>query len=117
VESDFHCFDKAISLLVIDKLTEFDTSLLDLSDAEKKQQRIQYLRNTIEPIGPGRPFTESLDSFAKSMSLLFLPLAFIFMFLPLFFFTRCQLMFKRRAVSRQLSKALAYWKIEKQELD
>ena len=117
MKSDFHCFDKAISLLAIDKLAGFDTSLLDVSGADTKKQRILYLRDAIEPIGPGRPFMESLESFAKSMSLIFLPLALIFMFLPLFISTRCQLMLKRGSVGRQLSKALVYWNIEKQELD
>ena len=117
MKSDFQCFDKAIDLLAVDNIAAFDKSLQDLSDTDKNKQRMQYIHNAIEPIGPGRPFTESLDSFAKSMSLLLLPLALIFMFLPLFVSTRCQLMFKRRAVSRQLSKALVYWNIEKQELD
>ena len=117
MESDYQCFDSAIKLLASDQLAKFDASLADLSDADKKRQRIQYLRDAIEPIGPGRPFMESLESFAKSMSLIFLPLALIFMFLPLFIVTRCKLKLKRGAVNRQLSKALAYWDIEKQELD
>jgi len=117
MKSDFQCFDKAIDLLAVDKLAAFDTSLQDLSDTNKNKQRILYLHNAIEPIGPGRSFMESLESFVKSMSLIFLPLSLVFMFLPLFISTRCQLMLKRGAVSRQLSKALAYWNIEKQELD
>ena len=117
MESDYQCFDSAINLLAIDQLTAFDTSLTDLPTPNKKQRRIQYLHNAIEPIGPGRPFMESLESFAKSMSWIFLPLALIFMFLPLFVVTRCKVMLKREAVNRQLYKALAYWDIEKQELD
>ena len=117
MESDYQCFDSAINLLAINQLRAFDTSLIDLPDADKKQKRIQYIHDAIQPIGPGRPFLESLESFAKSMSFIFLPLAIIFMFLPLFIITRCKLMVKRGAVNSQLSKALAFWDIEKQELD
>jgi len=117
MESDYQCFDTAINLLAIDQLTDFDASLVDLPDADKKERRIQYIHDAIQFIGPGRPFMESLESFAKSMSWIFLPLALIFMFLPLFVVTRCKVMLKREAVNRQLYKALAYWDIEKQELD
>ena len=62
MKSDFQCFDKAIDLLAVDKLAAFDTSLQDLSDTNKNKQRILYLHNAIEPIGPGRSFMESLES-------------------------------------------------------
>ena len=117
MESDFHCFDSAIKLLAGDKLAEFDASLSELSDAERQQHRTQYLHDAIEPIGPGRPFLESLESFAKSMSLIFLPLALILVFLPLFVVTRSKLAIKRATVNRRLSRALSYWDIEKRELD
>ena len=117
MESDYSCFDNAIDLLAINKLADIDASLIDMSDAEKKERRIRYLHDAIKSIGPGRPFMESLESFAKSMSLIFLPLALIFMFLPLFIVTRCKLMIKRGNINRQLNKALAYWKINRQELD
>lgn len=74
MESDYQCFDSAINLLAIDQLAVFDKSLADFPVEGKKQQRIQYLHDAIEPIGPGRPFMESLESFAKSMSLIFLHL-------------------------------------------
>jgi hypothetical protein len=107
MESDYQCFDTAINLLAIDQLADFDASLIVLP----------YIHDAIQFIGPGRPFMESLESFAKSMSWIFLPLTLIFMFLPLFVVTRCKVMLKREAVNRQLYKALAYWDIEKQELD
>jgi len=117
MESNYQCFDSTINLLAIDQLAAFDSSLTDLPSPDDKQRRIQYLNDAIEPIGPGRPFMKSLESFAKSMSLIFLPLALIFMFLPLFVVTRFKLMLKRRAVNRQLTEALAHWDIDKQELD
>lgn len=117
MESDYQCFDSALNLLALDQLATFDGAIADLSDIDKKQRRRQYLHDAVDPIGPGRPFMESLESFAKSMSFVFLPLAFILMFLPLFVITRSKLMLKRGSVNRQLSKALAYWNIEQGEFD
>ena len=69
MESEYQTFRDAVNLLVPDRLADFDASLADLPDAEKKRRRIQYLDNAMEPIGPGKPFMESLELFVKGMAL------------------------------------------------
>lgn len=117
MESDYQTFRDAMCLLSMERLSEFDKSIAALSDVDKKQQRLQYLHDTIQPIVPGRSFLESLEAFVKGMALYLMPLAILFMFLPLFVMTRFQMMRKRSSVDRQLSVALAYWEINKEDLN
>ena len=104
------------NLLEIRQLLEFDSTLNDFPDAEKRQQRIVYLNNVMQHIGNGKSFIESFRSFFEGMGLWLMPFAISFMFLPLFFGAWFNKRKERTLVKRQLSGALNYWHIDRHEL-
>ena len=104
------------NLLEIRQLAEFDSTLKDCPDPEKRQQRIVYLNNVIQQLGSRKSFFESFRSFFHGMGLWLMPLAIIFMFLPLLFGAWFNKTKERALVKRQLSLALNYWQIDRHEL-
>ena len=95
--------------LEILQLAEFDATLGDLPEADKRQRRIIYLRSAIQGIGVQK-------NILKGFGCLLIPFAIIPLFWPFlifFWFT------KRKAnglADSQLNNALEYWKIQRHEI-
>ena len=100
------------NLLEIRQLLEFDSTLNDFPDAEKRQQRIVYLNNVMQHIGNGKSFIESFRSFFEGMGLWLMPFAISFMFLPLFFgawFNKRKVKNSCKTPAIRSFELLAYW--------
>ena len=102
--------------MTMNQLAEFDATLGDLSDLEKKQQRVIYLRNARQQMRTGKSFSDSFGSFFKGMGLYLMPFAVIFLFLPMFFAAWLQKLRRRIQLNHQLSQALDDWHIERSEI-
>jgi hypothetical protein len=55
--------------LEISQLVEFDSTLVELSDLDKKQRRVMYLRDARQQMDNGKSFSDSFGSFFKGMGL------------------------------------------------
>jgi hypothetical protein len=111
-----HTPSEALNQLEIDHLAEFDATLGELPDPDKKQRRILYLRDATQKMGSGKSFSESFGSFFKGMGLYLMPLAIIFLLLPLFFAAWFRKIRDRILVNHRLTRALDYWHIDRCEI-
>jgi len=102
--------------LEMSQLVEFDSILCELSDLDKKQRRVMYLRDARQNMDTAKSFSDSFGSFFKGMGLYLMPFAVIFLFLPMFFVAWLKKLKQRTLVNHQLSKALDYWHIERYEV-
>ena len=98
------------SPLEIKQLAEFDTTLGDLPDSEKKRRQIVYLRDAMQQIGVGK-------SFLKGFGIILIPFAIIPLFWPFLAFFWFMHKKARTLMDSQLANALDYWGIQKYEID
>jgi len=101
------------NLLEMSQMVEFDATLGDLSDPDKRQQRILYLRGVRQRIGTGKSLGDAFGSFFKGMGLHLMPFAIIFLCLPMFFIAWYRVWKERALINNQLSRALDYWQIRR----
>jgi hypothetical protein len=97
------------SPLEIKQLAEFDATLGDMLDIDKRQRRIIYLRDAMQQVGMQK-------SALKGFGCFMIPFAIIPIFWPFLIFF---LMIKKKAnnlVDSQLINALDYWDIHLQEI-
>lgn len=97
------------SPLEIKQLAEFDASLGDAPEAEKRRKRIVYLNDAVRQIGLGQ-------SILKGFGCVLIPFAIIPLFWPVLFF----MWFVRKKalglMDSQLQSALEYWGIPRDEV-
>ena len=110
-----HRFE-ALNQLEIDRLAEFDATLGEMPGPDRKQRRILYLQDATQKMGSGKSFSESFGSFFKGMGLYLMPLAIIFLLLPLFFAAWFRKIRDRVLVNHRLTRALDYWHIDRCEI-
>ena len=97
------------SPLEVKQLAEFDATLGDMPDLDKRQRRVIYLRDAMQQV-------EMQKSAMKGFGCFVIPLAIIPIFWPFLFFFW---MMKKKAnnlVNSQLINALDYWNIEFEEV-
>ena len=98
------------SPLEIKQLAEFDATLGDIPDTDKKRRRIIYLRDAMQQINIGKTIFKGFGFFLIP----FMIIPIFWPFLAFFWFM------KKKASSLmdiQLVNALDYWGIQKYEID
>ena len=93
------------SPLEIKQLAEFDAALGDISEAEKKERRIIYLRDAMQQLDIGK-------SLFKGFGCLLIPFMLIPIFWPFLFFFWFMKKNMTRLMENQLHNALDYWQIQ-----
>jgi hypothetical protein len=96
--------------LEIKQLAEFDATLGDLPESDKRQRRIIYLRDANQQIGLQK-------NVFKGFGCLLLPFAIIPLFWPFLIFFWFMKKKTNTLLSNQLNNALAYWKIQDHEIN
>ena len=99
------------SPLEIKQLAEFDASLGDLPEAEKKKRLIIYLRDATQQINVGKSLLKKLG-FVFIIPFVIIPL--FWPFLIFFWFMRKK---AGALMDNQLANALDYWSIQKHEIE
>lgn len=95
--------------LDIRELANFDASLGDIPESDKRQKRIIYLRNALQQVKVGKKIMKGFGC-----------LLIFFMFIPIFWpFLIFFLVMRKNAsglIDNQINNALDYWKIDKSEI-
>ena len=97
------------SPLEIKQLAEFDATLGDLPDLDKRQRRIIYLRDATQQMGMQK-------NVFKGFGCLLVPFAIIPIFWPFLIFFWLIKKNANKLVDSQLINALDYWNIQLQEV-
>ena len=97
------------SPLEIKQLAEFDATLGDLPDLDKRQRRIIYLRDATQQMGMQK-------NVFKGFGCLLIPFAIIPIFWPFLIFFWLIKKNANKLVDSQLINALDYWNIQLQEV-
>ena len=97
------------SPLEIKQLAEFDATLGDLPDLDKRQRRIIYLRDATQQMGMQK-------NVFKGFGCLLIPFAIIPIFWPFLIFFWLIKKNANKLVDSQFINALDYWNIQLQEV-
>ena len=99
------------SPLEIKQLAEFDAALGDISESDKRQRRIIYLRDAMQQISVGKTIFKGFGL------LILIPFILIPLFWPFLVFFW---LMKKKAIGlmdMQIANALDYWNIQRSEID
>ena len=99
------------SPLEIKQLAEFDASLGDIPESDKRQRRIIYLRDAMQQISVGKTI---FKGFGLLILIPFILIPIFWPFLAFFWFM------KKKAIGlmdTQIANALDYWNIQRNEID
>jgi hypothetical protein len=99
------------SPLEIKQLAEFDASLGDISESDKRKRRIIYLRDAMQQISIGKTI---FKGFGLLILIPFILIPIFWPFLAFFWFM------KKKAtglMDTQVTNALEYWNIQRSEVD
>ena len=98
------------SPLEISELAEFDKNIEDDTEEIRRCKRIAYLEQALVQAGYGK-------SLFKVMGCMFIPFAIIPVFWPVLLFAWFISKKSRSMVDSQINSALAYWNIDRFDLD
>jgi hypothetical protein len=98
------------SPLEIKQLAEFDATLGDILDTDKKRRRIIYLRDAMQQINIGKTIFKGFGFFLIP----FMIIPIFWPFLAFFWFMKKK---ANSLMDTQLANALDYWGIQKYEID
>jgi len=98
------------SPLEIKQLAEFDATLGEVPDSDKKRRRIIYLRDAMQQINVGK-------TLFKGFGLILIPFLIIPIFWPFLAFFWFMRKKATSMMNTQLANALDYWNIDKSEIE
>lgn len=104
-----HHHAHAPSPLEIRQLAEFDASLGEAPEAEKRRKRIVYLRDALRQMHTGA-------SILKGFGWVLIPFAIIPIFWPFLFFFWYMRKRTLALMGTQLESALEYWQLQQDEI-